>query len=108
MTAISATTGPEQTAGFANRDPIAWITTVVRTLVHETRLASSADIEDLVIISYVGLLDCPDPDVLTQEHLLERCRQQLVVWAWEQGKADEPVPTARAAAGPGHGRPVET
>lgn len=86
-------------AAFSARQPIVWITTIADQIAHEAGIARTADIEDLVILAYVGLLDSPNPKDLAQHRLLDRCRQQLVTWAWEEGQHDEvlPAPAHRSA-----------
>ena len=98
MTASPTAAGSDRPAGaaFSDRQPVTWINAVAHQVAHEASLVRTPDIEDLVIIAYVGLLDSPDPGAVDQDHLLTRCRQQLVTWAWEQGNADEPVPFTRA------------
>lgn len=82
-------------SGYESRRPLAWIVAVVEQLTQEIGLARTATIEDLVIITYLGQLDSPDPNELSQERLLTRCRSALVTWAWEQGQHDEALPTSR-------------
>lgn len=82
---------PTSTA-FVNRQPIGWITAVADQVARETGLARTADIDDLVIIAYVGLLDSPSPAEFSQSRLLQQCRHDLVTWAWEQGVHDETIP----------------
>lgn len=72
---------------------LGWLIEVARQITDETGLDLSDDIEDLVVIAYVGLLDSPPPAKLTRDSLLQRCRRDLVVWAWEQGDHDQPLPT---------------
>lgn len=79
-------------SGYESRRPLAWIVTVVDQLTQETGLARTATIEDLVIIAYVGQLDSPDPNDLSRQRLLARCRSALVTWAWEQGQHHEALP----------------
>ena len=58
-------------SGYEARRPLAWIVTVVEQLTQEEMgLAHIATIEDLVIITYLGQLDSPDPNELSQERLL--------------------------------------
>ena len=82
-------------SSYEARRPLAWVVAVVEQLTQEMSLARTATIEDLVIITYVGQLDSPDPNELSQERLLTRCRSALVIWAWEQGQHDEAVPISR-------------
>lgn len=82
-------------SSYEARRPLAWVGAVVEQLTQEMGLARSATIEDLVIIAYVGQLDSPDPDELSRERLLSRCRSALVFWAWEQGQHDVAIPIAR-------------
>jgi hypothetical protein len=91
MTSHSNGTEPA-TSAFAGRGPLRWITAVADQVAEEAGLARTADIEDLVIIAYVGLLDSPDPQALCPTRLLERCRQDLIVWAWELGAQEETIP----------------
>ena len=79
---------------YEARRPLAWIVGVVEQLAQEMGLARSATLEDLVLITYVGQLDSPDPNELSRERLLNRCRSALVIWAWEQGQRDEAIPTS--------------
>ena len=81
--------------GYEARRPLAWIVAVVEQLTQEMGLARTATIEDLVITTYLGQLDSPDPNELSRERLLARCRSALVTWAWEQGQHDEAVLTSR-------------
>ena len=90
---------PQNTVGryrasmsFQSRRPIAWITAVADQISRESGLTGGPDIEDLVINSYLALLDSPSPSDVSERHLLDRCRRQLIVWAWEQGQYDEPLP----------------
>lgn len=76
---------------FEARRPIAWISAVVDQLACESGLEQTADLEDLVIIAYLGLLDGTDPLELRRDRLLARCRSQIVTWAWEQGRHDEAI-----------------
>lgn len=79
-----------------------WLVSVAHQIADEAGLDCTTSIEDLVAITYVGLLDSPLPDQITLERLLERSRQQLTIWAWEQGQYGEPIPVAhkgRVAAG---------
>ena len=82
-------------SSYEARLPLTWVAAVVDQLTQEMGLARTAAIEDLVIITYVGQLDSPDPNELSRERLLSRCRFALVIWAWEQGQHDEAVPTFR-------------
>jgi len=85
--------GPlEPDRSFQSRRPIAWITAVADQISRESGLTRGPDIEDLVITSYLASLDSPSPSDVTERHLLDRCRRQLIVWAWEQGQYDEPLP----------------
>lgn len=105
MTALPMTAGPDGPGEslFLNRRPVSWINAVADQVALEASLVRTADIEDLVIIAYVGLLDSPDSDCLSQDHLLRRCRRQLVAWAWEQGNADEPIQSSAALTGDQNG-----
>jgi hypothetical protein len=69
-----------------------WLVSVAHQIANEAGLDCTANIEDLVAITYVGLLDSPLPNQITHERLLERSRQQLTIWAWEQGQYGEPFP----------------
>lgn len=80
-------------SGYEERRPIAWIVATVEQLTRESGLARTADIEDLVILAYVGQLDSPDPHALSLVRLLARCRSELVTWAWEQGQHEEEIST---------------
>jgi hypothetical protein len=82
-------------SSYEARRPLAWVVEVVEQLTQEMGLARSATIEDLVMLTYVGQLDSPDPNELSRERLLSRCRSVLVTWAWEQGQHDEAIPTSR-------------
>ena len=62
-------------------------------IARETGLRRTSDIDDLVIIAYVGLLDSSSAHDLSQNRLLQRCRHGLVTWAWEQGIHGETIPT---------------
>lgn len=79
-------------SGYEARQPISWIVDTVYQLTRETGLDRTAAVEDLVIIAYLGQLDSPDPNALSQARLLSRCRSQLLTWAWEQGHHDEEIP----------------
>ena len=79
-------------SGYDSRQPLGWIVAVVDQLSQETGLARTAAIEDLVIITYAGQLDSPDPSDLSRQRLLTRCRSALVTWAWEQGQHHEQLP----------------
>ena len=46
---------------------VSWIVTVTDQLARETGILRNADLEDLVIITYLGLLDDPDPQRLTRD-----------------------------------------
>ena len=85
-------------SSYEARRPLAWVVTVVEQLTQEMGLARSATLEDLVLITYVGQLDSPDPDELSRERLLSRCRSALVIWAWEQGQHDVAIPISRPRA----------
>ncbi|HKO32261.1 MAG TPA: hypothetical protein VJY85_00800 [Candidatus Limnocylindria bacterium] len=80
-------------ASYADRRPLSWTRGVAEQISAEAGLALTADIEDLVILTYVGLLDSPDPHDLSQERLRQRSRQGLITWAWEQGVHQEAMPT---------------
>jgi hypothetical protein len=84
---------PSGRASFADRRPLSWIRVVAEQISAEAGLALTADIEELVILTYVGLLDSPDPHDLSQERLRQRSRQALITWAWEQGVHHEAMPT---------------
>ena len=77
---------------FADRQPIRWIVGVADQIAREASLDRTADIEDLVIIAYLGLLDSPQSGDLTHAQLLARCRRELITWAWEQGTLQEARP----------------
>ena len=76
---------------YAARLPVKWIVTVTEQLARETGILRNADLEDLVIITYLGLLDDPDPQRLTRDELLARSRARVVTWVWEQGSYDQPL-----------------
>lgn len=89
----SHTKDPETvTPAFGDRQPLRWITAVADQVAAEAGLARTADIDDLVIIAYIGLLDSPDPEDLCPTRLLERCRRGLTVWVWEQGTQEQEIP----------------
>jgi hypothetical protein len=88
--ATSAHQDPQ--ALFADRQPIRWIVSVADQIAREASLDRTADIEDLVIIAYLGLLDSPHAGDLTHARLLTRCRRELITWAWEQGTLQEARP----------------
>ena len=44
---------------FADRQPLRWIVAMADQIAREAGLDQTADIEDLVIIAYLGLLDSP-------------------------------------------------
>jgi hypothetical protein len=77
---------------FADRQPIRWVVAVADQIAREASLDRTVDIEDLVIIAYVGLLDSPHAGDLTHARLLARCRRELITWAWEQGTLQEARP----------------
>jgi hypothetical protein len=91
--------GTEPATTFADRQPLRWITAVADQVADEAGLARTADIDDLVIIAYAGLLDSPDPQDLCPTRLLERCRRNLIVWAWEQGTQEETIPILVSPSG---------
>ncbi len=76
---------------YAARLPVNWIVTVTDQLACETGILRTADLEDLVIITYIGLLDDPDLQHLTRDELLARSRARFVTWVWEQGANDQPL-----------------
>ena len=93
MTAAPDTSGPRKAqALFADRQPIRWVVAVADQIAREASLDRTADIEDLVIIAYLGLLDSPQSGDLTHAQLLARCRRELITWAWEQGTLQEARP----------------
>lgn len=63
---------------FVARQPIAWIASATDQLSRESGVIQTADLEDLVIITYLGLLDSPRRHDLTYAELLARCRVCLV------------------------------
>jgi len=77
---------------FADRQPLRWIVAMADQIAREAGLDQTADIEDLVIIAYLGLLDSPHSGDLTHARLLARCRRELITWAWEQGTLQEAIP----------------
>ena len=77
---------------FSDRQPLRWIAAVADQVADEAGLERTADIDDLVIIAYVGLLDSSDPEDLCPTRLLERCRRGLTVWVWEQGTQEQNIP----------------
>lgn len=85
---------PRTSVPFPDRQPIVWRNAAANQVAHEASLVRTADIEDLVIIAHVGLLDSAESEAVSQDHLLQRCRQQLAAWAWEQGNADVPIPAS--------------
>jgi hypothetical protein len=76
---------------FAARLPLKWIVTVTDRLARETGILRTADLEDLVIITYIGLLDNLDSQRLNRVELLARSRTRVVTWVWEQGARDQPL-----------------
>ena len=76
---------------FAARLPLKWIVTVTDQLARETGILRTADLEDLVIITYLGLLDNLDSQRLNRVELLTRSRTRVVTWVWEQGAHDQPL-----------------
>lgn len=85
-------------ASFADRQPLSWIAGVIDQLVAESGLTRSPDIEDLVIIAYLGLLDSPHPHDLGHSQLLARSRRAMITWAWEQGAHHQQMSTTTVAA----------
>ena len=88
----STTTSPLSEPAAGEQAPTDLISSVAHQIAHEAGLTWSPDIEDLVILSYVGLLDSPPPEPPNQERLLHRSRKHLIVWAWEQGRESQPLP----------------
>ena len=82
---------PDSTT-ISDHQPITWITEAADQISREAGLTRTPDIEDLVITVYLGLLDSPQHQDLREKKLLDRCRRQLIIWAWEQGKYDENLP----------------
>jgi hypothetical protein len=72
--------------------PISMINSVARQITAEAGLKCVSDLQDLVIIAYVGLLDSPPPDPVNRNDLLERSRHDLIIWAWEQGTYGDSLP----------------
>ena len=94
---------------FASVGPIAMIAAVADRITAETGLDCTADLQHLVLITYLGLLDSPPDQPTTEqpsteqpstEQLLARCRRNLIIWAWEQGDHDQPLPIASTVAAP--------
>ena len=71
---------------------LCWLTTVSTQIAREAGLVCTQDIEDITTVAYAGLLDGPGPEGLTQHRLLEVCRQELIIWAWEQGTEGRSLP----------------
>jgi hypothetical protein len=88
----NAPTVPDNAEQSANA-PITMITSVAQQITDDTGLTCTHEIQDLVIITYVGLLDSPPPDRPSTEHLLNQCRRNLIIWAWEQGCDGQDLPT---------------
>lgn len=93
---MSGPNAPEDNRVRTAAGPIAMITAVANQIAGETGLACTSDIQNLVIISYLGLLDSPPPEPVSQDRLLENSRHSLIIWAWEQGIEDESLPIAPA------------
>lgn len=84
-----AATGQQVEAG-----PIAMIDAVAKQITDEAGLECATDIQNLVIIAYLGFLDRPPPEPVSQDQLLESSRRSLIIWAWEQGCENESLPIA--------------
>lgn len=86
---------PDDNRARTDAGPIAMITDVARQIAGEAGLACTSEIQNLVIIGYLGLLDSPPPEPVDQDRLLENARHNLIIWAWEQGIEHESLPTVR-------------
>jgi hypothetical protein len=73
------------------RTRLRWLADTAEQIAVEAGLQLTADIVDLGTIAYVGLLDTPTENDLTRNRLLQRCRHNLIIWAWEQGNHDLPL-----------------
>lgn len=65
--------------------PISMIRSVAEQVAGEAGLVCTTDIQDLVIIAYLGLLVCRAPVLVDRDQLLEGARRQLTIWGWAQG-----------------------
>lgn len=79
---------------------LSWLASVAAEICSDARLLLTADIEDLVAITFAGLLDTPAAEPMTRNHLLHRCRENLLIWAWEQGALGEQLPRTTTVQSP--------
>lgn len=91
---------PRQLRPPTGSGPIDMIKSAAEQIAEESGLDCVADIQDLAIITYLGLLDSPPPDPPSRDQLLQACRRGLIIWAWEQGREGEDLPITRPAPPP--------